>query len=146
MQKHFILCLAIIALLPLLSRADTSSDLKVEVALSADSGWPTRILVSGTVSPDIAWLGQSFYSYGVTDPIKQGKHTITELKKGAFNRELLVDPKALDGSFEVALWGKKVLKEACRNKDCYWCKTNGFHLEDLLVYKSGLLTRQTGYK
>ena len=135
-----ILCLSIVVL------AQPASELKVEVVVNADNGWPTKIIVTGSSALDKAWLGMSLYPYGVKDPITGGRHSFMDLTKGPFRHEIQVDTDLLGGSFEFAIWGKKVDKVDCTLDNCYWCKMYGFHLDDLQVYKSGLLTRLTGYQ
>ncbi|KPL07447.1 hypothetical protein AMJ86_04490 [bacterium SM23_57] len=126
--------------------AQEQSELKVEVIVNADNGWPTRIVVTGYSHQENAWLGMSLYRYAVTDPVSGGRHSFMELKRGTFRHEIQVDDELLGGSFEFAIWGKKVDKLDCTLDYCYWCKKYGFHLDELLVYKSGLLTRMTGYQ
>jgi hypothetical protein len=138
--------IVLVCLFCTLSIAQEPADLKVEIIVNADNGWPTRIIVSGTNTQDQAWLGMSLYPYGVVDPVTGGRHSFLELKKGDFRHEIQVDMDLLGGSFEFAIWGKKVEKIDCTLDHCYWCKKYGFHLENILIYKSGLLTRLTGYK
>ncbi len=126
-------------------RAQETSEMTVEVVINADHGWPTRILVSGKSHLPEAWLGISLYPYGVLDPVTGGRHSHITLKKGEFSQEISVDQPLLGGSFEFAIWGKKVDKVDCTLDYCYWCKVNGYHFEDLIVYKSGLLNKMEGY-
>lgn len=121
-------------------------ELKVEVVINSDHGWPTRIVITGNSNQAKAWLGLSLYPYGVLDLVTGGRHSFIELKKGDIRHEIQVDTKMLGGSFEFALWGKKVDKVDCTLDYCYWCKMNGFHVDEQLAYKSGLLTRLSGYK
>ncbi len=124
----------------------STADLKVEIVVSADSGWPTRLIVTGNNPQSVAWLGISFYPYGVADPVTGGRHSVIEVKKGDIRQEITIDPALLGGSFEFALWGTKIAKVDCRRDYCYWCKMNGYHVDESLAYSSGLLTQLTGYK
>jgi len=126
--------------------AEEKAELKVEIVVNADNGLPTRIVVTGKCDLPKAWLGISLYPFGVVDPIANGRHSFVELSQGNFRQEIQVDPDLLGGSFEFAVWGKKVDKLDCTLEYCYWCKKYGFHLEDMLAYKSGLLTRLGGYQ
>ncbi len=128
------------------SAQEKKAEMKVEIVVNADTGWPEKINITGQVFVSNAWLGISLYPYGVVDPITGGRHSYVTLTKGRFSQEITVDNSLLGGSFEVAVWGKKVDKVDCTRDYDYWCKKFGFHLEELLVYKSGLLTRLTGYK
>jgi hypothetical protein len=152
-DSHFVRYSLLIALFCLFwinpLRAEEKSrsvDLKIEIAVNAETGWPSRLIVTGYNPQSAAWLGMSLYPYDVADPIAGGRHSITEIKKGEIDQIIPIDPALLGGSFEFAIWGKKVLKTECTRENCYWCKTYGYHVEESLIYKSGLLTRLTGYK
>jgi len=141
-------------LLPLLAlffvagtvHAERSFELKAEIAVSADTGLPTRIIITGYNPRATIWLGMSLYPYLVKDPITGGHHSFKELPHGEFHNEIPIDSTFWGGSFELGLWGKKVPKVDCTIDQCYWCKKFGFHVDESLAYKSGLLTRMTGYK
>lgn len=143
MKRLFIVLVFMLVLsLPVLAQ---EARLHVDIVVDADHGWPTKLVVSGNVPQNKAWLGISLYPYAVIDPLKDGDHTIIELPKGEFSKEIKVPRAFLGGSFEFGLWGKKVDKVDCTIDNCFWCKKNGFHLENSLAYKSGLLTGLTGY-
>ncbi len=118
----------------------------VSVLVNSDTGWPTKILLNGYSNEEAAWLGISLYPYGTQDYYTGGRHSHVTLKKGQFSHEISVDQSLLSGSFEFAVWGNKVDKVDCTLDYCYWCKANGFHFENLVVYKSGLLTQMKGYE
>ena len=90
-------------------------------------------------------MGISLYPYNVSDPITGGRHSHIDLEQGDFSFEIEVDQPLLGGSFEIAIWGAKVDKIDCTLDYCHWCKTNGFHFDKLIVYKSGLLNVMKGY-
>ncbi len=143
MRRFFAWIIAVFVLVGF--AAAEPAKLHVDIVVDADHGWPTKLVVSGNVPQSKAWLGISLYPYAVIDPINDGDHTIIELPKGEFKREIPVPSGFLGGSFEFGLWGKRVDKIDCTIDNCYWCKKNGFHLDSSLAYKSGLLTRLTGY-
>lgn len=126
--------------------SDTLGHLNVEIVVGADYGWPTRLLISGRVEKAKAWLGLSFYPYNVDDPVTGGTHRFIELGKGSFSREVSIESQFLGGSFEAALWASKVMKVDSDEKYSYWDKMFGFHVEDIIAYKSGLLTQLSGYR
>jgi hypothetical protein len=121
-------------------------DLKVEIVFDADYGWATRILISGEVKSDTEYLGISLYPYNTIDIYMGGRHTQETLPKGEFSRVIQIDQPLLGGSFEVALWKNKVDKIDCTLDYCHWCKVNGFHFDELISYKSGLLNQISGYR
>ncbi|MBZ0266181.1 hypothetical protein K8I28_16105 [bacterium] len=119
--------------------------MNAEIVVNADTGWPTKIILKGKCNQAKAWLGISLYPYNVSDPITGGSHNFVEVKKGTFEQEIVVNQRFLDGSFEVGLWGKKIDKVDSTDEYNYWDKMFGFHVDELLVYKSGLLTQLNGY-
>lgn len=150
MLKKTILILLILVTLSGLAIAQTGQDktkheVKAEVVINCDTGYPTRLVISGYIDRKVGWLGISLYPYNISDYITGGTHSFLEVKQGHFQHEILLDNKYLGGSFEVGLWGKKVHKVDCEIENCYWCKIYGFHVDESLGYKSGLLTRQSGY-
>jgi len=146
MHWKSIVILTLVLGLVLPALAQEKSELTVEIVVNADTGLPTRIVVTGTCAMPKAWLGISLYPYGIVDPVVNGRHSFVELSQGNFRQEIQVDPGLLGGSFEVAIWGKRIDKLDCTLEYCYWCKRYGFHLEDMLAYKTGLLTRLGGYQ
>ncbi len=138
-------CLLIFAVTAIPAFATDDDALIVEVVVDPSHGWPVRLHISGDCPQNTAWVGISMYPYAFIDPILDGDHSVEEVSEGPFEINISLDNRFLGGSFEVALWGTKVDKVDCTIDDCYWCEVNGFHLDDLLVYKSGLLTRLTGY-
>ncbi len=122
------------------------SEMNVDLIINAEHGWPTKIELNGSSALEKVWLGVSLYPYGTLDVNTGGRHSSIELSTGQFSHEINVDQPLLGGSFEFALWSKKVDKVDCTLDYCYWCKVNGFHFEDIVLYKSGLLTQMNGYK
>ncbi|MBC8214132.1 MAG: hypothetical protein ISR90_00140 [Candidatus Marinimicrobia bacterium] len=125
--------------------AQDSSTMTAEIIINADHGWPTRISINGECNNENAWLGISLYPYNTVDAVTGGRHSNSVINKGHFSQEIQVDKDLLGGSFEVALWGNKIDKIDCTLEYCHWCKLNGYHFDDLLVYKTGLLNNIEGY-
>ncbi len=122
-----------------------SSTMSAEIIINADHGWPTRISIFGECNNKVAWLGISLYPFNTVDATTGGRHSNSEIGNGHFSQEIQIDKDLLGGSFEVALWKTKVDKIDCTLEYCHWCKMNGYHFDDLLVYKSGLLNSIEGY-
>lgn len=95
-----------------------------------------------TVTTDTAefgpWLGVSLY------PPRQGKEKVVgknmafPVKEGKWIKEIPIDPRYRNGTFEIAIWGKRIPKEECA-KDDLFCQRNGFRLENMYSYAWGLL-------
>jgi len=145
-MKKQILIILLVLLAGTVVGAERTIELKAEIVVNADTGWPSRLIISGFNPNNEAWLGMSLYPFGMTDPIVGGRHSFVELKKGKFRHEIIVDQALLGGSFEIGLWGKRVSKVDCTLDYCYWCKMHGYHVEESLAYKSGLFTQLNGYK
>ena len=142
MKNNLIIYLILVATV----LAQDTSNMDVEIVLNADHGWPTKIILKGQSHLDEAWLGISLYPYGTLDVNTGGRHSNISLNKGSFSQEINVDQPLLGGSFEFAILSHKVDKVDCALDYCYWCKANGFHFEDIVLYKSGLLNQMLGYK
>ena len=119
--------------------------LDVNIVIDADTGWPIKVTVSGYSPYDQIWMGTSLYPFNTETPETDGIHDIKIVHEGIIEHEVSIQPILLDGSFEIAIWGEKVPKVDCTLEYCHWCKVNGFHLDDLLIYQSGLLTQLNGY-
>jgi hypothetical protein len=120
--------------------------LNVEIVVGADYGWPTRLIIRGRVNQPKAWLGLSFYPYNVDDAVTGGSHRFIELEEGSFSHEIPIESQFLGGSFESALWATRVDKVDSTEEYSYWDKMFGYHVDDLIAYKSGLLTQLDGYR
>ena len=125
------------------SKDDLSLD--VNIVVDADTGWPVKVMVSGYSPHDQIWMGSSRYPFNAEIPETDGIHDIIIIYEGIIEYEVSIKPILLDGSFEIAIWGTKVPKVDCTLEYCHWCKVNGFHLDNLLIYKTGLLTQLNGY-
>jgi hypothetical protein len=111
--------------------------LSTEVSFDYDSAVPTKLTFDVKSSKKKVYLGVSLYPATVKDALKDGEHQQLELNGETSDKVIKVGKKFVGGSFEAAVWGKKVYKNECTIEDCYWCGKNGFHLDELLVYKSG---------
>ncbi len=131
--------------LQLLIPQQTEPSLSTSIIVDARTGWPVKLLVTGYAPPDVAWLGISLYPYNTRDPEEDGTHRTIRITDHKISTEIPIEENFFNGSFEVALWEKQVNKVDCTLDYCYWCKRFGSHLEGMLAYSSGLLTRLNGY-
>lgn len=125
---------AILSLSVLAQNASKISEIKI---LSDGYGRPLQITISGHVKEKEAWLGISFYPKSAKDYVKEAEHKIEPLKEGDFYKAPFIDSRFIGGTYEVALWSKKVERKDCTIQGCQWCKKNGFHMEGRLDYKWG---------
>ena len=119
------------------NQTQNGTTLTTEISFDYDSLVPTKLSFEIKSARKKVWLGVSLYPKTVTDALKDGEHQQIELTGETPNRVVKVGKKFVGGSFEAALYGKKVLRTECTIEDCYWCAKNGFHLDELLVYKAG---------
>lgn len=91
------------------------------------------ISVTG-VADHNGWLGVSVYS-----PNSKVKafHMVRYVHQGTLAEVFPVSREYLNGSFEVALWEKRVPQSSCGSSPCSWCKVNGFHMNGMRSYTSG---------
>lgn len=111
---------------------------EVFVVKNLVTGKPLGLVVYGETKQKL-YMGISYYPYNTKDVVNQGTHKLYQLGVGEFINSFKIDKKFLGGSFEVALWQKKVLRKFCKIKNCKWCKRNGYHMEGLIAYKSGYI-------
>lgn len=119
-------------------QSQNNSTLTIEISYDYDSGVPTKLTFDAKSDRKKLWLGVSLYPKTFNDPLKEGEHFQIELNSDRTGKTVRVGPKFVGGSFEAALWGKKVPRADCSIPQCYWCAKNGFHLDDLLYYTSGI--------
>lgn len=102
--------------------------------LSAYSPDQSSITEAGTADHE-GWLGLSVYP-------KRGKtySVIRYVHCGTLDQTFSVSSSYAGGTFEVALWEKRVPRSACKSQ-CSWCAANGCHMEGLRAYGSGLVGR-----
>lgn len=106
--------------------------------LSSYAGFDATVKVTGTANGP-AYLGMSAYPAS-----KSGKayHQVRYLSSGTFQQTFALTSSYKGGSYEVALWNKKVERSRCTTSGgCSWCKLNGFHMEGMRSYSSGVISR-----
>ena len=137
--------LILISTLLFFGATNQTASLECALLVNTDNGIPIELQISGATEDDV-FLGVSMYPYGVVDLLAEGAHLMNSIGSGDFFEAVKIeDSNLIGGSFEVALWGKKVPKIDCTIDDCYWCDKNGFHVEELLSYKTGYLSGLKGY-
>ncbi|MGE0494566.1 MAG: urea transporter [Vulcanimicrobiota bacterium] len=103
---------------------------------------PTLVVSAGRLleitgqTPRRAYVGVSMYPVNARDAVRDGRHLVRSLKSGSF-RETFSTSAYHGGTYEVALWGRKVLKKDCQLEGCQFCPRYGYHMDDMLLYRSG---------
>ncbi|MBI3270022.1 MAG: hypothetical protein HYZ53_13430 [Planctomycetes bacterium] len=111
---------------------------RMDVEVVAD-GTNGRLAVTGEVKDGEVWVGRSFYPKGVTDAVNGGDHLGILVKNQPISLSWTIDAKFAGGTYEVALWQRKVEAAECKITGCKWCAKLGYHFEGQLGYKSGAL-------
>ncbi len=122
------------------STQSQEASFNTEISFDYDSGVPTKLTFDVKTARKKVWLGVSLYPASFKDALREGDHQQIELNGETLGKMVKVGKKFSGGTFEAAVWGKKVMKSECKIEDCYWCAKNGFHLDELLAYKSGVLS------
>ena len=103
---------------------------------------PTLVVSAGRLleitgeSPRHAYVGVSMYPVNAQDAVHDGRHLVRSVRTGPF-RETFSTSAFHGGTYEVALWGRKVLKKDCHIEGCQFCARYGYHMDDMLLYRSG---------
>jgi hypothetical protein len=131
MNKILSTSIIIILLLSLVSvvyATDSSSSLCSEINKGSAVGLKLKITYNAQGAG--SWLGVTLYTPNPKDiPYSQ----IFPLKSGASTTELIIDPKYVNGTFEAAIYTKKLNKTECDPKDEV-CQKNGYKLTGLAAY------------
>ena len=85
------------------------------------------------------WLGVSLYPPQKSGEKADGRHLAFPIKQGKWIKEIPVEPQYKNGTFEIAIWGKRIPKEKCAEDDAF-CQEHGFRLEGMYSYAWGYLS------
>lgn len=111
---------------------------KIVPSTKDPSGRILVISITGNTNGRTAYLGCSFYPSKFTSKLKEGSHEIVQVSN-AFTKTWEIPEKFYQGSFEIALWGNRVMKNRCGSNDCFLCRRFGYHLDTMLDFCSGTL-------
>jgi hypothetical protein len=91
---------------------------------------PTTLTISADFETNGLWLGITLYTpAGKTDlPLNK----TMPLEQGKTIEEMVIDPRFVNGTFEAAIYGKKLSGEECLATDEF-CKKNG-RLTNMISY------------
>lgn len=106
-----------------------------------EKGKPVYIVINGKVAlPNEVFLGISIYPEGIKDALTEGKHDYKTVKPNKSFTEKIPLNQIVSGSYEVSLWERKVPKNLAEDKENYFVKIWGFHLDGQLSYTYGYIT------
>jgi len=140
MKRLFTLfsALVLVLCLPEFSCAQSLTGVNLVLSPAGKSSRSLSLTVKGDTGGKALYLGCSFYHPHLKSLPREGFHAITPVQ-GSFSRSWDVPGKYFEGMFDVALWGRKVNRNACREPDCFCCEKFGYHLEDLIDSCRGTL-------
>lgn len=99
-----------------------------------DSSGVAKLRVTADVPASGMWLGVTLYPKGV----KVGSSQTVPLKRGHNSNDITIAPSLSNGTFEAAVWSKKLSKEECNPGD-EACRKNGGKLTGMTSYLWGYL-------
>lgn len=117
--------------------------LSVTVQVDSKKGTPAYLIVKGEVKDGVGYICRSYYKkgYDKTKWWSEGNHLIEEVQKGEFLNKYPIAADYINGVYEVSLFKSRQFKNQCRiiKGGCYFCNKWGYHLTDLLAYKTGFI-------
>jgi hypothetical protein len=99
-----------------------------------DSYGSTKLRVTTDAATDGMWLGVTLYPANT----KIGSSQVLALKRGQNSHDINISPSLNYGTFEVAVWTKKLTKKECGQND-EACRKNGYKLTGMTSYLWGYL-------
>lgn len=96
--------------------------------------------ITTTVASGGLWLGVTAYPPNLKNAAKEASNQVFPVKQGRGIAEIDIDPKFVNGTFEAAVWTKKVSKDDCQQTD-ELCQRLGYRLSGVMLsYVWGYLT------
>ncbi len=105
--------------------------------LKGGSGVLTLRLTTHVASNGM-WLGVTLYPPGVKDTAKEANNRLHPIKQGRGITEVVIGPNFRNGTFEAAVWTKKLEKSSCLPTDEI-CRKNGYRMTGMTSYLWGYL-------
>ena len=132
MKKGLSLLVVLSVILMLMSvsvsiAAEKSYGLGYEIIKKTSGAMQLKITTSALVSG--LWLGITFYTPTVAETDSQ----VYPIKLGKGITEIEINPKFVNGTFEAAVWTKKLSKKECLTTDAF-CQKNGYSLTGMTAY------------
>ena len=106
-----------------------------------ENGGSTLILkITSNVTGKDMWVGVSLYKPNVKNTLEEGQHMVFPLKQGTFVKEISIEPEFVNGTFESAIWLRKLTGDDCP-KDDIICQKFGYKLDGMAAYLWGYLVK-----
>lgn len=99
----------------------------------------TFLKITSKTATEGMWLGVTFYPPKERDTAKGGMSQVLALKKGHNSTVIAIPERFKNGTFEAALWGKKLSKREIPASDVA-SQNLGYKLTGMVSYLWGYLT------
>jgi len=99
--------------------------------ISKDSAGAMKLRVTTSALAQGLWLGVTFYT--PTANAKDTESNVYPIKLGKGRTEIDINPKFVNGTFEAAVWAKKLSKNECAKADDF-CQQYGYKLMGMTAY------------
>lgn len=99
-----------------------------------DSAGSIVLKITTDAAAEGMFLGVTLYPHNA----KEGNSQVLPLKRGSNTQEISVAPSFKDGTFEAAVWTKKLSQQECEQSDAA-CRKNGYKLIGMYSYLWGHL-------
>lgn len=116
---------------------DSGNSLGYEVLMSPSGAVKLRV-TTNTVAAGM-WLGITVYVPNAKNGAKDVQSQVLPLKQGKGIYEIIYDPRFKNGTFEVAVWAKKLSQNECGPGDDQ-CRKNGYKMTGMVSYVWGYLS------
>lgn len=133
MKRFITVSIALVLVLGLAAyvfAADNSHSFGYEISKGSGGGLKLKITGTSPASWPGLWLGVTLYT---ANPKDLPLNDVYQIKPGASATEIDIAPKYVNGTFEAALYTKKLDKSDCDPKDEF-CQKNGYRLANRVAY------------
>lgn len=97
--------------------------------ISKDDSGSLKLRITTTALSSGLWLGVTFYAPNAAET----ENHIYPIKVGKGITEIAINPKFVNGTFEAAVWTKKLSKNECLKTDDF-CQKNGYRMTGMAAY------------
>lgn len=136
-----VVALACVALLAvgagLVLATEEGSAFGYEVVPHASGTLRLRLTTTSAVAG--AWLGVTYYPAAGGGAGQEGSSQVVPLARGKSTTELVVDARYRNGTFEAAVWRRRLSGAECAGQGAA-CQTLGYKLTNMQAYTWGQLS------
>lgn len=103
-----------------------------------DASGTVRLKITTHVVATGMWLGVTLYPPQVKNPAMEAVSQLFPIKQGRGITEIVIEPNLKNGTFESAVWKKKLSRNECLPTD-ELCKRLGYKVTHMVSYLWGHL-------